>query len=179
MSLLPMERASGNYVRLHAVSLNGEPRGTSCGIFCAGGTGGGRRLIRMAAFPPRPAPHPWGRVLHRVRNGDRVIMSKTVPLGPEPAAQPFRFQWNAAGSTLYLEAAVKETRSLWRVRVDPSTLDWLSADRLTPPAGRDVAASVSRDGTRIAFSQQHETSRIWRLPLQVQVVRASVERPDR
>ena len=92
-------------------------------------------------------------------------MSKTVPLGPEPAAQPFRFQWNSAGTTLYLEAAVKETRSLWRVRVDPSTLDWLSAARLTPPAGRDVAASVSRDGTRIAFSQQHETSRIWALPL--------------
>jgi len=75
---------------------------------------------------------------------------------------------------LYLEAAAKGTRSLWRVKVDPSTLEWRSAERLTTPAGQDEAASVSRDGTRLAFSQQHETSRIWAFPLDTSTSRPRI-----
>ena len=124
------------------------------------------------------ARHPDGRISvmgrHRTRGrgfftisrqGEQVTTSKTVPLGTDPGALPFRFQWNAAGTMLYIEAAVKETHSLWRVKVHPATLDWLSAERLTTPAGRDVAPTLSRDGTRMAFSQQNEASRLLALPL--------------
>jgi Tol biopolymer transport system component len=54
------------------------------------------------------------------------------------------------------------------VRVDPTSLDWLSAERLTTAAGRDVAPTLSSDGSRIAFSVQNEASRLLALPLNMQ-----------
>ena len=75
---------------------------------------------------------------------------------------------------LYVEAALKETHSLWRVKVDPATLDWLSAERLTTPAGRDIAPTLSRDGTRMAFSQQNEASRMVAFPLEMVASRPRV-----
>ena len=105
-------------------------------------------------------PHPWAWIFHCFETGDQVITSKR-PLGADPEALPFRFQWNSDGTMLYVEAATKETRSLWRVRVDPTTLDWLSAERLTTPAGRDVAPTLSRDGYK-AFSARNGGLRCWR-----------------
>ena len=58
-----------------------------------------------------------------------------------------------------------DAQSLARDESIRSTLEWRSAERLTTPAGQDVAATLSRDGTRIAFSQQQETSRIWAFPI--------------
>jgi eukaryotic-like serine/threonine-protein kinase len=163
---LALQRTPGNYVRLHAVLPDGEPPHEILGDFLRDGSW---RWV---------APHPDGRISatgkHRSgkhgfftvsRQDGRVTASKTVPLGAAPGAQPSRFQWNADGTLLYLEATEKGTRSLWRVRVDPSTLEWRLAKRLTMPAGQDVAATLSRDGTRVAFSQQHETSRIWVFPI--------------
>jgi hypothetical protein len=45
-----------------------------------------------------------------------------------------------------VDAIAEETvRNLWRVHVDPATLTWTSAQRLTAGAGADVAAALSRD----------------------------------
>ncbi len=159
-------RRVGNYLRLHTVSLDGEPP---------------REILRdflRDGYWDWAASHPDGRISiigrHPTRGrgfftlsraGGQVTTSKRVPLGADPGAIPFRFQWNAAGTMLYFEAAAQETHSLWRVRVDPTTLDWLSAERLTTPEGRDVAPTLSRDGTRIAFSKQNEASRMLAFPL--------------
>jgi Tol biopolymer transport system component/DNA-binding winged helix-turn-helix (wHTH) protein len=163
---LPLHHLFGNYVRLHAVSLDGEPPREIVSDFLRDGSW---RWV---------AGHPDGRIsalgtrrtrefgFFTVSRGEgQVTISKTVPLGADPVAQPFRFQWNAAGNTLYLEADTKGTRSLWRVSVDPMTLEWRSAERLTTPAGQDVAATLSHDGTHLAFSQQLETGRIWVFPI--------------
>jgi Tol biopolymer transport system component/DNA-binding winged helix-turn-helix (wHTH) protein len=161
-----MYRMPRNYLRLYTVSLDGEPPREILKEFLRDG------------FWVWAASHPSGAMsvagVHRTRglgfftvsrNEDRVIASKRVPLGADPGAIPFRFQWDSAGTFLYVEAAVKETRSLWRVKVDPATLDWLSAERLTTPAGRDMAPTLSRDATRLVFSQQNEASRLLALPL--------------
>lgn len=163
---LPLHHLLGNYLRLHAVSFDGEPPREIVSDFLRDGSW---RWV---------AGHPDGRIsalgTRRTRefgfftvsrHEGQVTISKTVPLGADPGARPFRFQWNADGTMLYLEADAKGTRSLWRVRVDPTTLEWRSAERLTTPAGQDVAASLSRDGTRLAFSQQQETSRVWAFPI--------------
>jgi Tol biopolymer transport system component len=42
---------------------------------------------------------------------------------------------------------------------------WRSAERLTTGAGPDVAASVSPDGTRLAFSTEQGSTRLWAFPL--------------
>jgi Tol biopolymer transport system component/DNA-binding winged helix-turn-helix (wHTH) protein len=163
---LPLHRLFGNYVRLHAVSLDGEPPREIVADFLRDGSWrwvAGHPDGRISALGTRRTRE-FGFFTVSRREG-KVTISKTVPLGADPVAQPFRFQWNAAGTMLYLEADTNGTRSLWRVRVDPISLDWRSAERLTTPAGQDVAATLSRDGTHLAFSQQQETSRIWVFPI--------------
>jgi serine/threonine protein kinase/Tol biopolymer transport system component len=125
------------------------------------------------------APHPDGRISalgdHRTRKfgfftvsrgGAHVVTSKLVPLGDEPPAWPLRFQWSPKGTTLYVEATSNVIRTLWRVRVDAETVAWQSAERLTAGPEQDAAATLSSDGTRVAFSRQKESSRAWAFPLE-------------
>ena len=76
-----------------------------------------------------------------------------------------RFQWNADGTALYLEAVLNEVRNVWRVRVDPDAREWVAAERLTASAGQDVAAAFAPVGGRLAFSVQRQSTRLWGFPL--------------
>jgi len=82
-----------------------------------------------------------------------------------------RFQWNRQGTVLYVEAIVNEVRNIWRVTVEPTTLRWLAAERLTSGGGADVRAAVSRDGTRLAFTTERRVSRLWAFPFDAAVGR--------
>ena len=75
-----------------------------------------------------------------------------------------RFQWNALGTALYVEAIVNEVQSIWRVDVQPKTLRWIAAERLTTGSGADANVTVSADGRRLAFTTEHRTSRVWVFP---------------
>ena len=55
--------------------------------------------------------------------------------------------------------------NLWRVEVDPGTLEWRSAERLTTGGGSDIDAVVSADESRIAYMQQIASMRLWAFPL--------------
>jgi Tol biopolymer transport system component len=44
-------------------------------------------------------------------------------------------------------------------------LAWVSAERLTTGAGPDLTPTLSRDGSRLAFSTVTESSRLWVFPL--------------
>jgi Tol biopolymer transport system component len=66
---------------------------------------------------------------------------------------------------LFGQATANALRTLWRVRIDPATLDWQSAERLTAGTTHDVAVTMSLDGTRLAFSRQQESTRAWALPI--------------
>jgi eukaryotic-like serine/threonine-protein kinase len=75
-----------------------------------------------------------------------------------------RFAWNRTGTALYVEALVNEVRNVWRVHVDPKTLRWEAAEQLTAGAGADVAAAPSPDETRVVFTTERRTSRLWVFP---------------
>jgi Tol biopolymer transport system component len=54
--------------------------------------------------------------------------------------------------------------NLWRVEVDPTTLAWRSAERLTTGSGSDVNTVLSHDETWIAYVQQASSFRLWSFP---------------
>ena len=101
------------------------------------------------------------------RSGEHVIKSNTsaVPSLPSPSTyERFRFAWNRTGTRLYVEATVK-VDNLWRIDVDPGTLEWRGAERLTTGGGSDIDAVVSADESRIAYVQQTSSMRLWSFPL--------------
>jgi eukaryotic-like serine/threonine-protein kinase len=100
------------------------------------------------------------------RDGTQLVQSKESPGFPlrvyvGGSFVRRRFRWHPSGTALYVQTQSNGVYNLWRVRVDPKTLLWVSADRLTTGAGPDVAAALSRDGTRLAFSTEQGASRLW------------------
>ena len=57
------------------------------------------------------------------RDGGQVVSSKLATNLPlqwtNEGTRVARFQWNATGTAIYLEAILNEVRNVWRVRVDP------------------------------------------------------------
>jgi eukaryotic-like serine/threonine-protein kinase len=94
-----------------------------------------------------------------------AIPPELAPVGDVGTVNRFRFQWNASGTALFVEVVVTGVESLWRVEVDPVTLAWRSAQRLTTDADDNIAAAPSPDGGRLAFSRQRTSSRLWAFPL--------------
>ena len=126
------------------------------------------------------APHPDGRVsaigMHlksgygfytSSSRGSGVVASRLGKDGQwsQLAQAAGRFQWNADGTALYIEAAPNEVRNVWRVRVDRDTLEWITAERISAGAGQDVAAALAPDGGRMAFSVQQQSTRLWSFPI--------------
>jgi len=101
------------------------------------------------------------------RSGEQLVKANisAVPglLSPE-RVERFRFTWNRTGTRLYVEATVKVINNLWRVEVDPTTLAWRSAERLTTGGGSDINAVLSPDESRIAYVQQTSAERLWSFP---------------
>ena len=157
--------------RLYAVGLDeGEPREILADFF----RGGGWSWI---------ARHPDGRISalgrHRqlgfgfftmARDGTQLVHSKESPgfslrADTGGAFVRRRFKWHPSGTALYVQTESNGVYNLWKVRVDPSTLQWLSAERLTTGAGPDVAVAMSRDGTRLAFTTEQGSTRLWVFPI--------------
>ena len=128
------------------------------------------------------APHPDGRIsvygldaksgfgfYTASRDGKRVTASKFDKALPfqwtEQGVRLRRFQWNRAGTALFVEVVLHEVQNVWRVRVDPATLDWVAAERLTTGSGPDESAAVSPDGERMLFTVQRQSTRLWTFPL--------------
>ena len=116
------------------------------------------------------------------RDGTRGVQSKQVPDFPLRIYEsgPFarrRFRWHPSGTSLYLQTLSNGVYNLWRVRVDPNTLLWVSAERLTTGAGPDVAPVVSRDGARLAFTTEQGSARVWVFPLDPVTRRLGSGRP--
>jgi Tol biopolymer transport system component/DNA-binding winged helix-turn-helix (wHTH) protein len=76
-----------------------------------------------------------------------------------------RFVWSPKGGTLYFEGHSERTQNIWRIRVNPRTLEWIAGpDRLTTSAGLESGLSLSPDGTRLAFGSRFERTVAWSLP---------------
>jgi eukaryotic-like serine/threonine-protein kinase len=165
----------GLFVRLHAVAADGgtPPREIL------------RDTLRGGSWD-WIGSHPDGRIsalgIHRdsgpgfftiSRDGRQLVRSHLAPGLPlrleegsaaKQGTRVVRFVWDRTGTALYVEAVVNEVRNLWRVRVDPTTLAWQSAERLTAGAGADVDAALAHDGTRLVFTMERNASRLWVFP---------------
>ena len=101
------------------------------------------------------------------RSGEHVVksnISTALELLSPHSGDRFRFAWNRTGTRLYVDATVNILNNLWRVEVDPATLAWRSAERLTTGGGWDINAVLLPDETRIAYVQQAASYRLWSFP---------------
>jgi eukaryotic-like serine/threonine-protein kinase len=119
------------------------------------------------------AGHPDGRIsvftggLFTLSRDGKSVTASHIPVsfpihrGVSLDNRPTRFHWNRSGTALYVEATVDGIQNLWRVAVDTRSLEWLSMERLTTGPGRDVAASLSGDGRRLAYTTTSEQTRVF------------------
>ena len=155
---------------LYAVSLHGDDMP--------------RQILRdflRGGFWNWMAPHPDGRLtfigVHRTQDYAVFTVGQDGkdPLVVRPSAallqtmgwgdrHEVRFQWDRAGTALYVQVAANDIMNLWKVRVAPGTLEWLSAERLTTGTGNATVAAVSPDDERLAFTSQNEEIRGWVFP---------------
>jgi Tol biopolymer transport system component/DNA-binding winged helix-turn-helix (wHTH) protein len=75
------------------------------------------------------------------------------------------FVWSPRGDALYFEGRSEETSNIWRIRVNPSTLEWVAGpDRLTTGSSLESGIALSRDGKQLAFGSRIERTVAWSLP---------------
>lgn len=76
------------------------------------------------------------------------------------------FLWAPSGRVLYIEAISQGIKNIWKVEVDPQTLNIVGGvERLTTGPGIDMELAISPDGKRLAFTTRSEQTRLWSLPL--------------
>ena len=159
--------------------LRGSPQ-----LYTVGLDGSPPRRLRedlLADFVAlRAAWHPDGRVSVWGTTREAPRRFVTVPIDTGPAVEstfadqidealrdvsPGRFVWARSRDHIYFEARTGETRNLWRVRVDPRTLRWISGpERLTTGAGEDERPALSPDGGRLLFTTRFSRTRLWAFP---------------
>jgi len=111
------------------------------------------------------------------RSGDHLVksnISAVSTLITSNQSDRCRFAWNRAGTRLYFEAPVN-VDNLWRIDVDPATLEWRGAERLTTGGGSDINAVLSADESRLVYVQQMSSRRLWSFPLDAAAGRLSGE----
>ena len=76
------------------------------------------------------------------------------------------FLWSPSGDAVYLQGMAQSMANLWRVRVDPQSLRWLSApEAITTSQMVLWTFSLSRDGTRLLYSScASDGYPLWSLP---------------
>jgi Tol biopolymer transport system component/DNA-binding winged helix-turn-helix (wHTH) protein len=79
-------------------------------------------------------------------------------------AVDFKFSWAPSGNAIYLERNFGSADNLWKLRVDPTSLQITSASRLTTGVGPDTTSSISYDGTKLAFTAETRHIQVWAAP---------------
>lgn len=75
------------------------------------------------------------------------------------------FNWSPTGDALYFEGRSEEAVNIWRVGVDPHTLEWRKGpERLTMGGGLDTNIALAPDGRKLAFTIRSERTRLWSFP---------------
>ena len=74
--------------------------------------------------------------------------------------------WSPSAEYLYFSGRSQDVSNLWRVKVDPATLELRAGpERLTTGAGSDLDPALSPEGGRLAFTVGRKLTRIWSVPL--------------
>jgi Tol biopolymer transport system component/DNA-binding winged helix-turn-helix (wHTH) protein len=103
----------------------------------------------------------------------RTEIPKEISQEAEAAAGPgvgnwsdddYGFQWAPTGKAIYLERSFRGARNIFRLSVDPATLRATGIEPVTTGAQNEVELAVSRDGRRLAFTNQVDEVRAWIFP---------------
>lgn len=76
------------------------------------------------------------------------------------------FAWSPSGAALFLERVERAKTDLWRLVLNPQTLEQLTTERMTTGGGVHKGPAVSPDGKRIAFTNETQAQRLWSFPLE-------------
>jgi Tol biopolymer transport system component len=99
-----------------------------------------------------------------IGGGPPLVSAIAAPVAHRIAELHLRlgqFVWSPQRTFLFFEGQSDLTRNIWRIGVDPVTLEWTSGpDRLTAGSGIDGELSISTDGTRLAFGSRVERTQI-------------------
>jgi len=79
-------------------------------------------------------------------------------------ADDFKFSWAPSGKAIYFERTFRGVRNIWRMTVDPKTLQAISIERITTGSGLETEFSLSPDGKKLAFTGETESIRAWMFP---------------
>jgi Tol biopolymer transport system component len=133
----------------------------------------GKRVTVWVDDPARSgsSPHLWTIPV----NGGPAVYSEIAPQIEERFRElavhrgdewvvDSRFAWAPSGKALYLERTFRGARSLWRLNMNPRTLQATSVDQLTSSGGLDTGPAVSPDGKRLAFTVGSGKVRAWLYP---------------
>jgi Tol biopolymer transport system component/DNA-binding winged helix-turn-helix (wHTH) protein len=85
----------------------------------------------------------------------------------------FAFCWAPSGRAIYFERVYRGTQNIWKLTVDPKTLQGTAIERLTTGSARATEPAVSPDGRRLAFSVKTDNVGLWLLPFNASTGRTS------
>lgn len=127
--------------------------------------------ITSAAWTPDGRVSAWTRGDGNSRHfvtwslaGGAATHSALPPTFAAPGDAPVftAFEWAPSGRFLYFEGRTQAVRNLWRVAVEPGTLNWIgSPERLTVGPGADIGLSISGDGSKLAFGVNTARPGVW------------------
>ncbi|RPJ80221.1 MAG: serine/threonine-protein kinase, partial [Acidobacteria bacterium] len=102
-----------------------------------------------------------------VESGMKKQVAETVKkLDLKFSQSPPEFEWSPSGDALFFVASAEGVPDLWKVDVDPKTLEWRDGPhRLTTSPDREADLAVSRSGGRLAFSLHRTAVQFWSFPL--------------
>jgi serine/threonine protein kinase/Tol biopolymer transport system component len=115
-------------------------------------------------------------VYGQLRSGERAFL--TIPPGQSSAPQLNRdgtglvvqaFCWSADSQAIIVAGGSPEGLfNLWVLKHDPTSHRLIRAHSLTTGADSDADPSLSRDGTKLAFTIERPIVRLWRWPFDAQ-----------
>jgi Tol biopolymer transport system component len=75
------------------------------------------------------------------------------------------FVWSPLANALYFEGRSEEAVNIWRIGVDPISMEWREGpERVTVGGGLDTNIAIAPDGKKLAFTVRDESTRLWSLP---------------
>ena len=80
-------------------------------------------------------------------------------------ADDFRFSWSPRADAVYFELTLTGTKNIWKLRVDPKTLEGTALERLTTGQGPDAGPFVSPNGEQMLFTALSRKVQAWVFPL--------------
>ena len=92
-------------------------------------------------------------------------------------ADDSKFSWAPSGKAIYFERTFLGVRNIWRMTVDPKTLQAITIDRVTTGSALDTEFALSPDGKKLAFTGEMESIRAWMFPFDA--TRGQVTGPGR